>query len=150
MFTGGLIASVAQSVVFLLLCVLVITAMVGKLGVRALAIGALVPIICYLCLLRLTDKDEFEPYNPGLPTSQLLGTLYSNVVQQTWTDMATGQKMPEGFDPYVSQNPSVSLTGENLDRKQFMICGHCLVMLVFSAIGSRVAFAIQQRQNSAG
>ena len=148
MFTGGLIASVAQSVSFLFLCVLVITAMVGKLGVRALAIGALVPIICYLCLLRLTDKNEFEPYNPALPTSQLLGTLYSNVVQQTWTDMATGQELPEGFDSYVSKNPNASLTAENLDRKQFMICGHCLIMLVFSAIGSRVAFAIHQKQNS--
>jgi hypothetical protein len=127
----------------------VIAAIVDRGPRQAFAIGAAVAIGVYMLLLYSMNQQidnaanwrvsnpEFEPYDGILPTTRLLRTLHSGIVEVWNVNPQTGElikKLPP--QTYGGQGfRNTSSVFEVPRRNEFAAVGHCLWALAFGYAG---------------
>lgn len=149
--TGGLIASITTIVAIVFLMCTAILAVVGRGQGRIFATGFLIPVVIYGGIVFAAGDKELDPYNGRLPTSRILQTLWPVLATQTWTDLRTGQVVPN-YNPAV-HGPMGGMGGmaramslETPDRPTFMSLGHILWATIFGYGGARFALAVYRQQ----
>lgn len=131
-----------------------IVAFVGRNSIQALAIGFLLPVIVYAATILAVGKSELDPYEGKLLTTRLLRPVFGLMVKTTWTDMSTGQVVPD-YDPGKDPNrvdfggvvaaPTMAFS-ESLDRPAFISLGHVLFAMLFGYAGAKFAFVVHRKQ----
>ncbi|MEX2112825.1 MAG: hypothetical protein WD845_06535, partial [Pirellulales bacterium] len=148
---GGIVWSVTVMLSFFLCTGLAIVCFVGRRELRAFAIGFVIPVIAYACVLLAMGQNEMDPYNGRLLTSRALRPVFETVVTRKWVDLLTGKEV-RNDDPRVATEKAVGGAGvglsESLDRPSFMGFGHLLIALAFGYVGGKLAVAVYRRQRS--
>lgn len=151
---GGIVWSVTVMLSFFLCTGMAIVCFVGRHELRAFAIGFVIPVVAYACLVLTLGQSELDPYSGRLVTSQALRPVFDAVVTTKWVDTWTGKEVPSD-DPRVAaqQAGGGGMSGagvglsESLNRPTFMGFGHLLFALAFGYVGGKFAVAVYRRQH---
>jgi hypothetical protein len=147
------------SIAVVLFFLAVIVAVVERGSRRAAAAGCALSMAAYgLALLlsapvggTIAENREFNPSTGRLPTSRLLGRLYTRVADLGWVDVRTGKPADEA-SPSAAINSGDSVTtstGEIPDRETFMVIGHAWWLLALGVAGGWLAKHVYLRQTRA-
>ncbi|HUY91094.1 MAG TPA: hypothetical protein VMV10_20315 [Pirellulales bacterium] len=145
---GGVVASIVVMLAIVATMCFAILAFVGRHSIQAFAIGFLLPVIVYVAAILVVGKSELDPYAGKLPTSRLLRPMFRLMVKPTWTDMSTGQVVPD-YDPDTDPGgygAAPMAFSESLDRRTFMSLGHVLFAMMFGYAGAKFAVAVHREQ----
>jgi hypothetical protein len=148
---GGIVWSVTVMLSFFLCTGMAIVAFVGRHEQQAFAIGFVIPVVTYACVLLVMGQNELDPYNGKLVTSQALRPVFESVVTRKWVDLLTQKEVPNDDPRVITQQAGGMVTSgvglsESLDRPSFMGFGHLLFALVFGYVGGKFAVAVYRRQ----
>ena len=151
----GVVSSFTIFLAIVVTMCLAIVAFVGRHTNQAFAIGYLIPVIAYGAVVLAVGKSELDPYDGKLPTSRLLLPMFRVMVKQTWTDVLTGQVVPD-YDPATDPNRAGAGGGgfggspmglsESPDRPTFMSLGHILIAMIFGYSGAKFAVIVHRKQ----
>ena len=149
---GGLLASTTVFLAILLTMCFAIVAFVGRDSLRAFGIGFLIPVIAYAATVVTIGKSELDPYEGKLPTSRLLLPMFRVMAKQTWTNVLTGEVVPD-YDPATDSSAGGGGFGgspigssESPDRPTFMSLGHVLIAMMLGYAGAKFAVAVHRGQ----
>jgi hypothetical protein len=152
---GGVVASCTVFLAIVVTMCMAIVAFVGRYTTQAFAIGFLIPVIAYGAAVLAAGKSELDPYEGKLPTSRLLLPLFQVMAKQTWTNLLTGQVVPD-YDPTTDPDRAGPVGGgfggspmgvsESPDRPTFMSLGHVLVAMMFGYTGAKFAVIVHRKQ----
>jgi hypothetical protein len=143
---GGVLASITGFAGIVLIMALAITAFVGTGRLKSFSIGFILPLVVYAATVLLAKTNELDPYEGRLPTTQVLRYAHQVLVRKIWTDLKTGNVIPD-FDITKNPNRPVALD-EYPDRSTFMPLAHMLLAMLIGWIGGKFALYIHQRQKA--
>ena len=156
---GGVVASCTVFLAIVVTMCLAIIAFVGRNTTQAFAIGFLIPVIAYGVAILAVGKSELDPYEGKLPTSKLLLPAFRVMAKQTWTNVLTGEVVPD-YDPATDPNRVGAGGGgfagspmgllESPDRPTFMSLGHILIATMFGYAGAKFAVIVHRKQRNVG
>ena len=145
--TGGIIGSIVVMLAIVVTTAFAIVAFVGRHSSQAFAIGFVIPVILYAVVVLAVGKSELDPYAGRLLTSRLLRPMFGLIAKKIWTNVATGQVVPD-YDPTTDPNRFASPMGlsESPDRPTFMSLGHVLFDMLLGYAGARFALLVYRKQ----
>lgn len=131
---------------------------------QAFATGFVAAIVVYTAVFFLTPGNELDPYEGKLPTTMLLRPLFEATTKQTWTDLVTGEELPDYVptpaisaarggtitEPGTGGIPVVRSVGlsESPNRAQFMSIGHIFWAALFGYLVGKFALHVFGRRNT--
>lgn len=148
---GELMGSILVMLAIFATMAAAIVAFVGRNSMQAFAIGFLLPVLVYGAVVLAAGESKLDPYMGKLPTTRLLRPMFRLMVKTTWTDMSTGQVVPD-YDPETDHNPvnfgaPTMGASESLDRRTFTSLGHVLFAMLFGYAGAKFAVAVHRKQH---
>ena len=147
MAMGGVASAVAESLIWMLFAISLITAAVARGLLQSRAIGFIIPVCIYALPLFVLAENEFDPYGGKMPTTQISKHAFELMAHREWINQLTGERMPADFDPYANNNPSFYVK-ESLSRLEFMRSAHVLWALLFGFVGAQLAVWLHKATRS--